>query len=59
MNPLAPITASYSPALVTASGPRAFYRFLEFFSAKNRNRHTRRVYTRAATEFSTGSRRRA
>ena len=42
--------------------------FLEFFTAKIRNRHTRRAYTRAATEFfdwlarrrsfSTGSRRR-
>ena len=51
MNQLAPITASYAPALVAASGPRASYRFLEFFTAKIRNPHTRRAYTRAATEF--------
>ena len=51
MNQLAPITASYAPALVAATGPRASYRFLEFFTAKIRNAHTRRAYTRAATEF--------
>src|SRR6202453_1911828 len=51
MNQLAPITASYAPALIAASGPRASYRFLEFFTAKIRNRHTRRAYTRSATEF--------
>ena len=59
MNQLAPITASYAPALVAASGPRASYRFLEFFTAKIRNAHTRRAYTRAAWSFSTGLRRRA
>src|ERR1700678_2877573 len=51
MNQLAPITASYTPAIITATGPRASYRFLEFFTAKIRNAHTRRAYTRAATEF--------
>jgi site-specific recombinase XerD len=51
MNHLAPITASYAPAIITATGPRASYRFLEFFTAKIRNRHTRRAYTRAAAEF--------
>jgi site-specific recombinase XerD len=51
MNQLAPITTTYAPALVAASGPRASYRFLEFFTAKIRNAHTRRAYTRAATEF--------
>ena len=51
MNQLAPITASYAPALVAASGPRASHRFLEFFTAKIRNPHTRRAYTRAAAEF--------
>jgi site-specific recombinase XerD len=51
MNQLAPITASYAPALVAASGPRASYRFLEFFTAQIRNAHTRRAYARAATEF--------
>src|ERR1700733_10330106 len=51
MNHLAPITAAHAPALVSASGPRASYRFLEFFTAQIRNRHTRRAYARAATEF--------
>src|SRR5580704_9541616 len=51
MNQLAPITAAYAPALIAASGPRASYRFLEFFTAKIRNAHTRRAYTRAAVEF--------
>src|SRR5271163_184581 len=51
MNQLAPITASYAPAVVAASGPRASYRFLEFFTAKIRNPHTRRAYARAAVEF--------
>src|SRR5271154_2831817 len=48
---LAPITASYAPALVAATGPRASYRFLEFFTAQIRNPHTRRAYARAAAEF--------
>ena len=51
VNQLAPITASYAPALIAAAGPRASYRFLEFFAAKIRNPHTRRAYARAATEF--------
>jgi site-specific recombinase XerD len=51
MNQLARITASYAPALIAESGPRASYRFLEFFTAKIRNAHTRRAYTRAVTEF--------
>ena len=51
MNQIAPITASRTPALVAASGPRASYRFLEFFTANIRNPHTRRAYARAAVEF--------
>src|SRR5271156_6817458 len=51
MNELAPITAAYAPALIAASGPRASYRFLEFFTANIRNPHTRRAYARAAVEF--------
>ena len=51
MNQLVPITASYAPALVAATGPRASYRFLEFFTAQIRNPHTRRAYARAVTEF--------
>ena len=51
MNQLAPITASRTPALIAASGARASYRFLEFFTAQIRNPHTRRAYARAAVEF--------
>ena len=51
MNQLAPAIASQAPALVAASGGRASYRFLEFFTAQIRNPHTRRAYARAATEF--------
>ena len=50
MNHLATI-ASHAPALVEASGARASYRFLEFFTAQIRNPHTRRAYARAAREF--------
>ena len=51
MNQLAPLAAAHSPALIAASGPRASYRFLEFFTANIRNPHTRRAYARAAVEF--------
>ena len=51
MNQLAPVIPSRAPALVAAAGPRASYRFLEFFTAKISNPHTRRAYARAATEF--------
>ena len=39
------------PALVAASGDRAFLRFLEFFAANIRNPHTRRAYGRAVADF--------
>jgi site-specific recombinase XerC len=39
------------PSVISASGARASYRFLEFFTAQIRNPHTRRAYARAATEF--------
>ena len=51
MNHLATVSAVHAPALVATSGPRASYRFLEFFTAQIRNPHTRRAYARAATEF--------
>ena len=51
MNHLTPITTSHTHALVAASGERARYRFLEFFTAQIRNPHTRRAYARAAVEF--------
>jgi hypothetical protein len=46
MNQLAPIVAAHAPAVIAASGPRASYRFLEFFTANIRNPHTRRAYAR-------------
>jgi hypothetical protein len=51
MNQLAPITTTYAPALIAATGPRASYRFLEFFTAKIRTARTRRGYARAVEEF--------
>ncbi len=51
MTQLALLITSSAPSLVAASGARASYRFLEFFTAQIRNPHTRRAYARAATEF--------
>jgi len=39
------------PAIITASGPAAPERFLEFFAANIRNPHTRRAYARQAMQF--------
>ncbi|MCP5517225.1 MAG: tyrosine-type recombinase/integrase [Verrucomicrobiales bacterium] len=39
------------PAVVAQAGQRAAYRFLEFFAAQIRNRHTRRAYHRNVTHF--------
>lgn len=39
------------PAVITAAGERAAYRFLEFFTARIRNPHTRRSYARAVGDF--------
>jgi site-specific recombinase XerD len=50
MNQLVSFT-DRAPALVTASGKRASYRFFEFFTAQIRNPNTRRAYGRAALEF--------
>ncbi len=50
MNQLVPF-ADRAHALVAATGERASYRFLEFFTANIRNPHTRRAYARAAHEF--------
>lgn len=35
------------PALIAASGDRATYRFLEFFTAQILNQHTRKAYVKA------------
>src|SRR5690349_24358657 len=52
MSQLVPLASSFStPALITAAGNRAAYRFLEFFTAQIRNPHTRRAYVRAVGAF--------
>ena len=45
------LTPESTPAIITAAGERAQYRFLEFFTAQIRNPHTRRAYVRAVGEF--------
>ncbi len=42
---------SQASALIAAAGDRAAYRFLEFFTARIRNPHTRRSYGRAVGDF--------
>src|ERR1700755_2584078 len=42
---------SLAPAIITREGPRATKRFLEFFAATIRNRHTREAYMRAVGRF--------
>lgn len=41
----------HAPALITAAGDRAVYRFLEFFTAHIRNPNTHRAYVKAVGEF--------
>jgi integrase/recombinase XerC len=53
LNQLALVAAPSIPVLVNASGPRAEIRFLEFFAANIRNKHTRRSYAKATREFLT------
>jgi hypothetical protein len=45
MNQLVTFT-SRAPALASAAGERASYRFFEFFTAQIRKPHTRRAYAR-------------
>ena len=47
---LQPTTGSV-PALFTAAGSSAAHRFIEFFTANIRNRHTRAAYAHAAAQF--------
>ena len=51
MNQLATTGFSQLPALVAASGERASWRFLEFFTAAIRNPNTRRAYARDVRQF--------
>ncbi len=39
------------PRLIIDAGPQASRRFLEFFTARIRNRHTRETYARSAARF--------
>ena len=48
---LAADTHSVLPTLIAAAGDRASRCFLEFFTARIRNPHTRRAYGRAVAEF--------
>ena len=51
MKQLTVLATFNSPALVTAAGDRATYRFLEFFTAQIRNPNTRRAYVRNVGDF--------
>ena len=51
MNQLTILSGFSAPALIRASGDRAVYRFLEFFTAQIRNPNTRRAYVRAVGAF--------
>ncbi len=53
MNELAPVSspAQQLPALIAAADDEARERFLEFFAANIRNKHTRRAYAQATQEF--------
>ena len=51
MNQLAVIAPAQLPALITACGDRARWRFLEFFTAAIRNPNTRRAYARDVRGF--------
>ncbi len=44
MNQLTVVALAQLPALITASGDRASWRFMEFFTAAIRNPNTRRAY---------------
>ena len=51
MNQIAIIAPAQLPALITASGDRASWRFMEFFTAAIRNPNTRRAYARDVRGF--------
>jgi integrase/recombinase XerD len=42
---------AFAPTIITREGPRATKRFLEFFAATIRNKHTREAYMRAVGRF--------
>jgi len=51
MNQLAIVAPTHLPALITASGDRANWRVMEFFTAAIRNPNTRRAYARDVRRF--------
>jgi site-specific recombinase XerD len=48
---LTPESALPLPVLIADAGPRAAHRFIQFFTANIRNRHTREAYARAINAF--------
>ena len=51
-SPLQTLDGSLVPALFTGAGEQAGYRFIEYFTARIRNPHTRQAYFRAVHRFS-------
>ena len=51
-SPLQLVDATLVPTLFTGAGEQASYRFIEYFTARIRNPHTRQAYFRAVSRFS-------
>lgn len=51
-SPLQTIDTRFVPTLFTGAGEQASYRFIEYFTARIRNPHTRAAYFRAVNRFS-------
>jgi integrase/recombinase XerD len=51
-SPLQTVDATLVPTLFTGAGENASYRFIEYFTARIRNPHTRQAYFRAVNRFS-------
>lgn len=51
-SPLQTVDATLVPTLFTGAGENASYRFIEYFTARIRNPHTRQSYFRAVKRFS-------
>lgn len=51
-SPLQTVEATLVPTLFTGAGENASYRFIEYFTARIRNPHTRQAYFRAVNRFS-------
>lgn len=51
-SPLQTVDTTLVPTLFTGAGENASYRFIEYFTARIRNPHTRQAYFRAVNRFS-------